>query len=92
MKLLTPEEGKLLKAGDKVNVYWFSPRAPKGEKVPSIQWDGREVFLESVWRNETIAEAYYADTYEVEGPLVKLVGRPHQGFSVKKMELISEKE
>ena len=83
MKLLTQEEGALLKPGDVVNVYWFSPRKPKGEEPPSREWDGRQEWVDTVWRNEVIEEGPWETTQDGLG--VKLRGRPLT-FCVNRME------
>lgn len=80
MKLLTQEEGAKLRAGDVVNVYWFSPRKPKGEEPPSRQWDGRQEWVSSVDKNQVVktdarltANDGWAVTLEGTGPWLRTV-------------------
>lgn len=82
MKLLTQEEGKNLKSGDRVNVHWFTPRCKKGEVPPSRHFDGREEWLESVWLDETVAEAPYLTVSD--GWAVKLARR-HGFYCVSRL-------
>lgn len=84
MKLLTQEQGAALKAGDSVNVYWFSPRRGKAEpEPPSREWGGRQEWVDEVWANETVDSEPYDSA--CDGLLVKLKGRTGF-FRVDKME------
>ncbi len=85
MKLLTQEEGARLRPGDKVNVVWFSPRKPKGEEPFSREWDGRQEWVETVWRNEVVDTLPWESTQD--GLVVKLGGRMGV-YCVNRMETV----
>ncbi len=86
MNLLTQEQGAQLKVGDVVNVYWFTPRKPKGEEPPSRDWDGRMEWVETVWRNEVVDKDAWLATHD--GWAVSLKGRATM-FNTHRMEKIS---
>lgn len=87
MKLLTQEEAKeKLKPGSVVRVYWFTPRAPKGERVPSRQFDGRQEWVSEVNENRIVDCYPYESTSD--GLVVQLRG--YMGiYRVDRLELIS---
>ncbi len=60
MKLLTQEEGKLLRPGDFVKVYWYGPRKQKDKPdAATREYGGRTEYLESTWDNcEVISQPY----------------------------------
>lgn len=85
MNLLTQEQGAQLRPGDLVHVCWFSPRKPKGDEPPSRQWDGRQEWLESVWRDQVVATAPVQTVSD--GLAVTLEGRG-QLYCVSRMEKV----
>ena len=88
MKLLTQEEALNLRPGDKVNVFFFTPRRPKENPGESLQWDGREVWVECIWCNEEVDD-YPPRKHCSEdcGVSVKLKNRMPL-WNARKMELV----
>ena len=76
----------LLKKGDKVRVYHFTPRKPKVNPGESVQWEGREQWFESAWLNETVDSLPCLPTHPEDGVHVKLKGRM-LFWNARKMEL-----
>lgn len=65
MKLLTQEEGAQLRVGDVVNVYFFTPRKPKGEVEPPSRFhDGRQEWVSEVWRNKKVTKDAWETTQD----------------------------
>ena len=87
MKLLTEEQALALKPGDRVNVYFFTPRRPSANPGEPLQWDGREVWFESVWFGEEVASQPHKHCSEDCGVVVKLTGRTPI-WNARKMELV----
>ena len=85
MKLISQDEAASLKAGQRVNVYWFSPRAPKGDSVPTREYGGRTEYLESVWKDCVVKDEPYMSASD--GWLVLLEGKGN-AFCASRMELV----
>lgn len=88
MKLLTEEQALALKPGDKVNVYWFTPRKPKENPGESLQWDGREVWVDSVWRNEVVGDYVPRKHCSEDCGVVVTLERHTLLWNARKMELV----
>ena len=87
-ELLDQETGKQLKPGDVVDVWWFTPRKPKGQtsEPPSRIFEGRQEWLETVWNKQVVLSAPWESTND--GLVTDLLGR-HGIYCVNRMVLIS---
>lgn len=85
MNLLTQEEGANLKIGNKVKLFWFSPRKPKGEEVPNRFFDGRIEYLDEIWEDKIIDSLPRESASD--GLIVKLKGGDVM-FCVNRMQLM----